>query len=1157
MKKRMLSAFLCLCMMLTMVPAAFATNGTTDEEPAEVTTNTTTDGTSTAGSSGTDNSGEGNEAGDEETTALERLKNAISQTDPNGTVNLTEDITIPAGPENNIVIDKAITIDGDGHTITRNFNTTQGSDGYGDYEAVFQIQSAGVTIQDVKMAGLEAGMKDEAAIYIGTITGEESAAINITGCTFSGAENDNDSYGGTGIIAAGGSSVAMNVKDNQFNNVKYAMYFNSIGSNSTISGNKIDNTSYTGIYIIPGTASGITVSRNTLTNIAQTNYNSSQFVSGIYVEGATSEGSPVTASGNTIQLSDTAIENGGVAINMDATISNIKVSPALLADTDEAGAAVVDADSYTVVPTVSQGEDSSVNVTVKITATDLKKHTNGAGVEGYWIGFALTAPEGAAKVKYDFGTDKAALSLDGKTAGDLEQNVAGNASGIAFYADAGAETPKTKAMVQWVNNEGGDIGNPVIYQMDLSDVERLVTKLKGVTVQEKSGDNTYTDSKIITAAIEDNSIVLTGLANVPAAGEQLDLKLILTTTTGQEEQDISLTSTDRVFVTDPATVTIGDTTYTVDVSGLTALPTNVEVAVAEPAVNTDGYPTGEDIPVNKDQAEAAAKSVEADGLASAAINTAQSVPEEVLTEANTALTNANITTTVEGDTAIVVVQPYLEITPTGSTSSEDNTTKTLTFDIEAKYNLVATYSSTDTSNMVTSGDGQNAVILTEEPQALDVETALEMSIDLPGDFVGEAAKLYVKHDKVGGKTYYYTGEVKDSSADSTDSSGTSTTKTLTFTNPHGFSTFTISTSNDAVATVDGIGYATYDAAVADVADNGTITILVEPSEGTKIDVGNKTITFEAVSGIVLTKDMFEGEVEVNTDGSITVKPATEPSTTPGGGGSSGGGGGGGASTSYAVSVSSSIDNGSVTVFPKNAAKGATVTITVTPDAGYELDTLTVKDASGNAIDLTRESDTTYTFEMPSGRVTVDATFAEISTTPSNPFADVASNAYYADAVLWAVENDITEGTSATTFSPNASCTRAQMVTFLWRAAGSPEPQSAENPFTDVASNAYYADAVLWAVEQGITTGTSETTFSPNATVTRGQTVTFLYRDAGSPAASAAGTFTDVAADAYYAAAVQWAVSEGVTDGMTSTTFQPDGNCTRAQIVTFLYRYLAA
>ena len=332
----------------------------------------------------------------------------------------------------------------------------------------------------------------------------------------------------------------------------------------------------------------------------------------------------------------------------------------------------------------------------------------------------------------------------------------------------------------------------------------------------------------------------------------------------------------------------------------------------------------------------------------------------------------------------------------------------------------------------------------------------------------------------------------------------------------------------------------------------------------KIEGGTFQYIVNDIGGDELELTISGGKFATGTyDGAIDVGDYLAPGLSIDGDGSvyrpsgSTGSGGGGGSTGYAVSVSGGINNGSVTVSPKNAAKGATVTITVTPDAGYELDTLTVKDASGNAIDLTRKSDTTYTFEMPSGRVTIDATFAETSTTPSNPFADVAANAYYADAVLWAVENDITDGTSATTFSPNASCTRAQMVTFLWRAAGSPEPQSAENPFADVASNAYYADAVLWAVEQGITTGTSETTFSPNATVTRGQTVTFLYRDAGSPAASAAGTFTDVAADAYYAAAVQWAVSEGVTDGMTSTTFQPDGNCTRAQIVTFLYRYLVA
>lgn len=337
---------------------------------------------------------------------------------------------------------------------------------------------------------------------------------------------------------------------------------------------------------------------------------------------------------------------------------------------------------------------------------------------------------------------------------------------------------------------------------------------------------------------------------------------------------------------------------------------------------------------------------------------------------------------------------------------------------------------------------------------------------------------------------------------------------------------------------------------AQAAAGETVTITATPNNGYVVNA--ITVTTENGTAVTVTNNSFimpASDVTV----AVTFKYAG------GGGSSSGGGGGGGSSssTTYTVSVSSGIENGSISISPSRAKRGDTVTITVKPDAGYELATLTAKNASGDEIDLSRESDTTYTFEMPSGRVTVNATFSEISTTPSNPFTDVATGAYYADAVLWAVENDITEGTSATTFSPDASCTRAQMVTFLWRAAGSPEPQSAENPFTDVASNAYYADAVLWAVENGITTGMSETTFGPNVTVTRGQTVTFLYRDAGSPAASASGTFTDVAADAYYAAAVQWAVSEGVTNGMTSTTFQPDGDCTRAQIVTFLYRYLAA
>ena len=156
---------------------------------------------------------------------------------------------------------------------------------------------------------------------------------------------------------------------------------------------------------------------------------------------------------------------------------------------------------------------------------------------------------------------------------------------------------------------------------------------------------------------------------------------------------------------------------------------------------------------------------------------------------------------------------------------------------------------------------------------------------------------------------------------------------------------------------------------------------------------------------------------------------------------------------------------------------------------------------------------------------------------------------------WAVEKGITNGLTATTFGPNNSCTRGQMVTFLWRAAGSPAA-TATNSFTDVASSEYYYDAVLWAVEKGITNGTSATTFSPNATVNRGQTVTFLYRYAESPAATGETSFTDVAADAYYANAVKWAVAEEITNGTSSTTFSPASNCTRGQIVTFLYRQIA-
>ena len=244
----------------------------------------------------------------------------------------------------------------------------------------------------------------------------------------------------------------------------------------------------------------------------------------------------------------------------------------------------------------------------------------------------------------------------------------------------------------------------------------------------------------------------------------------------------------------------------------------------------------------------------------------------------------------------------------------------------------------------------------------------------------------------------------------------------------------------------------------------------------------------------------------------------------------------------------STPNGTVTVNPSTASKGETVTITTKPSEGYELGSIEVLDKNGDSLKLKDLGNGKYSFVMPDGKVSVEASFVKAASTS---FVDVPANAYFADAVNWAVDKGVTNGLSDTMFGPYESCTRAQIVTFLWRAAGSPEPK-AMSSFSDVPASAYYAKAVAWAVENGITNGMTETTFAPDATCTRGQSVTFLHR-ALKGTASGSVNFTDVPANAFYADAVNWAVASDVTNGTSNTTFSPNADCTRAEIVTFLYR----
>ena len=316
-----------------------------------------------------------------------------------------------------------------------------------------------------------------------------------------------------------------------------------------------------------------------------------------------------------------------------------------------------------------------------------------------------------------------------------------------------------------------------------------------------------------------------------------------------------------------------------------------------------------------------------------------------------------------------------------------------------------------------------------------------------------------------------------------------------------------------------------------------------------------TVKYVGADGNEITPDMTKtGEVKIlaagaEASGNYTIRyedGKLAVSTRP-----SGGGGGSSRPSTHPVKAEVSKDpDGTVSLSKTNAAKGDKVTITVKAEQHYEVDEVIIRDSKGKQLAVKDNGDGTFTFEMPADKVTVEPTFSWV-----NPFTDVKNSAYYVDAVEWMLKREVTQGTTETTFSPNLNCTRAQIVTFLWRATGSPEPKGTAG-FADVPAGSYYAKAVAWAVENGITGGTGDGLFSPDAACTRAQSAAFLYRAAGSPTVSGSAGFSDVAADAYYAQAVAWAKEHGITDGIGGGLFGSANDCTRAQIAAFLWRLYA-
>ena len=535
----------------------------------------------------------------------------------------------------------------------------------------------------------------------------------------------------------------------------------------------------------------------------------------------------------------------------------------------------------------------------------------------------------------------------------------------------------------------------------------------------------------------------------------------------------------------------------------------VKPDVADPEVKVDKIPQEAQATV-----KAAAETVSAPTLGAVAGDKVAAINK---TEAE------DLATKAQGlQNPTLYVQTALKVEPTAYSAEN----KTLTLDITPQYRIVAS-TADKADDIILSGDSTNAQVV-QDYQKLTITAPTVVTMKLPTGFVADGVdKLSIKHIKGNGTVEYYTGIVTE----------TSGTKTLTFTT-NGFSPFVISS---AVASIDGVMYPTLAEAVANVDSGKTIKLEADNAETATV---SRTVKF------TLNKNshVFNGSIKAGSYTTVTTTD-TEPVeytftySRPSSGSSS-------SDPTYAVSAPSKTENGSVTVSPKSASKGDTVTVTVKPDSGYVLETLTVTDKNGNELTLKDKGDGKYSFTMPDGKVEVKAVFAKKVET--SPFDDVSADAYYNKAVQWAQEKGITDGISSNLFGPKQPCTRSQIVTFLWRAAGSPEPKGTAAGMTDVVPGSYYAKAVAWAVENGITTGTAEGTFSPDATCTRAQAVTFLAR-AQNAKATGKTAFSDVPADSYFADAVAWAQANGVTTGTSETTFSPDNDCTRAQIVTFLYR----
>lgn len=558
---------------------------------------------------------------------------------------------------------------------------------------------------------------------------------------------------------------------------------------------------------------------------------------------------------------------------------------------------------------------------------------------------------------------------------------------------------------------------------------------------------------------------------------------------------------------------------------------NVEVKpdVADPEVTVSGSISKED----QAKVAAAAATVSAPTLGAAAVDEAQKINED---KAKELLKDVNVG---DGDKKLYV-QSSLKVEPTAYNAAN----KTLALDITPQYRVVAS-TATKADEIKLDGDTKNAQVV-QDYQNMTINTPTEVTMELPTGFaVANGAKLSIQHTKSNGKVEYYTGTVtkKDDKL------------YLTFTT-NGFSPFVISVP---AAAIESKVYPTLQAAVDSAKNGDVIDLYKDVAADTKVTVA-KTIKFKIATN---SKTFAKENIAAGANTTVKVTGDASPYTyeftyTKPSSGSSGGSSSG--KTTYKVTTSA-VNNGGVNASPSNAEKGATITITLSPDKGYKLDKLTVTDGSGKTVSTVKKSDTVYTFTMPASAVKVGVSYVKATETPSETkFNDVSANDWFASAVDYVTGKGMMNGTADNTFSPKANTTRGMVVTVLYRLENQPSTSAAS--FTDVASGAYYANAVAWANANGIVSGYGSGKFGPNDKVTREQLAAILYRYAQYKKYDVSvGEDTNILSyddaqsiSSYAIPAIQWACGAGVVTGKSGSKLDPKGNATRAEVAAMLMRF---